>query len=199
MKLPRRACLLLALIAPLSLPAQEASDSRTREIEAIVAHPIYAQAYSCSEHPAGDLPYVGEDLGQDCSILKMVEADGRELTKEYKNDGYRNEDYYGWGQDVLSPCDCVVTRVLINPITNEPGKLGKPPASIIRLRREDGVMFSMAHISDPLVKKDQKVKAGQVIAKVGNNGYGRAPHIHIGAWKEKDALQIRWDLKNLKF
>ncbi|WP_162253620.1 M23 family metallopeptidase [Lysobacter sp. Root690] len=191
---------LVALILATSLPlsAQEASDSTKREIEAVKAHAIYKEFFSCSEHAAGDLPYLGDDLGQDCSITRTVDLDGRELTREYKDQGFRNEDYFGWGQQVLSPCDCVVTKILINPVTNEPGKFGKPPASMILLRRADGVRFALAHIQDPAVKKDDAVKAGQVIAKVGNNGYGRAPHIHIGAWKDKDAFQIRWDLKTLK-
>ena len=38
--------------------------------------------------------------------------------------------------------------------------------------------------------------AGQVVARVGNNGYGRSPHIHIGAWKGENPYQIRWDLRS---
>ena len=37
--------------------------------------------------------------------------------------------------------------------------------------------------------------SGQVVAKVGNNGYSRHPHIHIGAWKGNEPLQIRFDLR----
>jgi len=52
-----------------------------------------------------------------------------------------------------------------------------------------------AHIADVRVKEGDSVKAGQPIAKVGNNGFGRAPHIHIGAFKGEMPLQIRWDLR----
>ena len=46
------------------------------------------------------------------------------------------------------------------------------------------------------VARGDTVRAGQVVARVGNNGYGRNPHIHIGAWKGETPYQIRWDLRS---
>lgn len=193
------AILCVLALAPLHLHAQEeASDSRNRAIASIEAHAIFDETFTCSQHPAGELRSVGDDLGQDCVIEKMADTDGRLFPRTFQNDGYRNEDWYGWNQPVLSPCDCTVQAVRVNPVTNEPGKHGKPPASFILLMRADGTKFLLAHVNDPKVAKDQRVSAGEVIAKVGNNGYGRSPHIHIGAWKGKDALQIQWDLKTTK-
>jgi len=34
---------------------------------------------------------------------------------------------------------------------------------------------------------------GQVIAQVGNNGRSHHPHIHVGAYKDTEPLQIRFD------
>ena len=51
-----------------------------------------------------------------------------------------------------------------------------------------------AHVRDVVVSIGDPVKAGDVVAKVGNNGYSRHPHIHIGAWKGDTPLQIRFDL-----
>ena len=52
-----------------TVQAQErASDSRTRDIDAVLAHPPFAVPYVCAEHPAGALPSVGDDLGQDCMV-----------------------------------------------------------------------------------------------------------------------------------
>ena len=68
---------------------------------------------------------------------------------------------------------------------------------MIQFRNADGVIVVFAHVTEIAVKVGDTVKAGQVVAKVGNNGVARAPHIHIGAYREADAvpLQIRWDLR----
>ena len=47
------------------------------------------------------------------------------------------------------------------------------------------------------VKVGDTVKAGDIVAKVGNNGTSFMPHIHIGAWKDKEPLQISFDLKKM--
>lgn len=186
-------------IAGISAPsmAQKATDSRLRTIDQFLAHPLFREAYSCSEHAAAELPYLGDDLGQDCVVQQLVEKDDRAFMRPYATDGLSNEDWYGWNKAVLSPCDCSVVTVEMNPVTNDPGKTGKPPASSIELKTADGVSVVLAHIQRPVVKKGDSIKAGQVIASVGNNGYSRAPHIHIGAWLGHDALQIRWDQRKI--
>ena len=35
-----------------------------------------------------------------------------------------------------------------------------------------------------------QVRVDEKIAVVGNNGYGRAPHVHIGAWLGETPLQV---------
>ena len=57
----------------------------------------------------------------------------------------------------------------------------------------------MAHLVDFRVKAGDRVTAGQLIALDGNNGMARNPHVHVGAWRQKDnmPLQIRWDLRAL--
>lgn len=188
----------LLICTAVSTRAQDASDSSKREISSVLAHAIHSGSFTCTQHGAGEIPYLGDDLGQDCLIQKFVESDGRLFARTHQRDGYRNEDWHGWNQIVLSPCRCIVESVSINPVVNRPGKLGKPPASSIVLLREDGVRFSLSHITDPSVAKGDQVQPGDSIARVGNNGYSRAPHIHIGAYKGRDGLQIQWDLKTVK-
>jgi murein DD-endopeptidase MepM/ murein hydrolase activator NlpD len=84
-----------------------------------------------------------------------------------------------------------------NPVDNKPGILGESRAAGIELERDDGVHFALGHIQKPKVRAGDRVKAGDIIAKIGNNGYARSPHLHIGAWKAKTALQIRWDLSKM--
>jgi peptidase M23-like protein len=177
--------------------AQKASDSTKRAIGQYLAHPLFSEYYSCSEHAAGELPYLGDDLGQDCTVGEFVDKDGRAFIRTYATDGLRNEDWYGWNKEVLSPCDCEVVHVSVNPITNEPGRTGRPPASSIELKSPDGTHVVIAHIQALAVKVGDQIKAGTPIARVGNNGFSRIPHIHIGAWRGNDALQIRWDQKQI--
>jgi hypothetical protein len=173
----------LALAAPV----------RPAEIEAVIAHPPMDGFFTCSEHWNGQLQTLGDALGRDCMIERLVTESGRTWTRPYATDGMTNEDWFSWGVAVLSPCDCVVLKVYENPVQNSPGVLGKPPASHLVLRRDDGVYFLLAHTQLASVTVGQRVAYGEPIAKVGNNGFGRSPHVHMGAWKDDQPLQIRWD------
>ncbi len=51
----------------------------------------------------------------------------------------------------------------------------------------DGVRYGFAHLSKRLVKKDQPVLCGQIIASSGNTGQSTGPHLHftvkkLGVW-----------------
>lgn len=70
-------------------------------------------------------------------------------------------------------------------------------ASSITFLRNDGVRVLYAHIKDISVVEGDAIKAGDVVAQVGNNGYARHPHIHVGAWKGNVPLQIRFDLREM--
>jgi murein DD-endopeptidase MepM/ murein hydrolase activator NlpD len=49
----------------------------------------------------------------------------------------------------------------------------------ITIRNDDGTEVIYAHSRRLLVKKGQTVKAGQVIAEVGNTGFSYGPHLHL--------------------
>jgi Peptidase family M23 len=163
------------------------------EISAVLAQPVFDQVYSCTEHWQGNLKGLGDELGTDCSIQELVPINGRMWLRAYRGNGRKNSDWYGWGKNVLSPCTCEVTKINGNPGVNQPGITGKPPASFLVLKREDGVFFLLAHVAKVRVKLGDQLQSGQVIAQVGNNGYARQPHIHIGAWRGEEPLQIRFD------
>ena len=168
----------------------------TAPIEAVIIHPLFAANYACSEHWEGQLKYPGDSLGSDCMVFGGLAADGGSgFSKTYKTDGLTNEDWYGWGEAVLAPFDSVVEKIHINPVVNTPGKLGKPPASFVIFKHSDGTRVMLAHVADVSVKEGDPITAGKPFGKVGNNGFGRAPHIHVGAWREKTPLQIRFDLR----
>jgi len=168
------------------------------QIEQAMLAPLFAASFMCSEHWAGQLKYPGDALGQDCMVtggLDESQGETAGFARLYRGDGSRNEDWYGWGEPVLAPLDGVVQKVNVNPVVNNPGTLGKPPASFIVVTAADGTSVLMAHVAHIRVKEGDKVTAGQQLAVIGNNGFGRAPHIHVGAFRENSPLQIRWDLR----
>ena len=181
------------LLALFTLPAIALTDSET---VAVVAHPPFATYYTCSEHSANLDLGPGDALGSDCVVQEFPEETDRYWLRSHVGDGTRNEDWYGWRERVLSPCDCIVSDVHVNKITNTPGKMTPGRASSVQLRREDGVNFVIAHVREIDVAVGDSVQYGQPLARVGNNGYSRHPHIHLGAWKEDEPLQVRFDLRH---
>jgi murein DD-endopeptidase MepM/ murein hydrolase activator NlpD len=57
------------------------------------------------------------------------------------------------------------------------------------------VVIVYGHVADITVKAGDVVRAGDVVARVGNDGVSRSPHLHVGAYRVTDSmpLQIRWD------
>lgn len=164
-------------------------------IHEVTLSPIYAQDFVCMEHYAGQIPYAGDALGTDCMIVGGVNGDSG-YVRPYRTDGRTNADWYGYGANVLSPTDGVIAGVLSKTEVNTPGTMGKPPAAMVQIRRSDGIVVTLAHLAAIRVKRGDPVRAGDVLGVVGNNGFARAPHTHVGAWREATAepLQIRWDL-----
>lgn len=157
------------------------------QIDEIVIYPVFPKSFTSSEHPAGQLP----SLGRDCIVTKFVDG----WMRAYSGDGTRNEDWYGWHTDVLAPFDGEVEDVYINPKTNEPGMIDQSRSSSIVFRRDDDTRVVFAHVRNIVVQKGEFVRAGDIVCKVGNNGYSRHPHIQIGAWNGNKPLQIRFDLR----
>jgi hypothetical protein len=181
---------------PIALIVSElcSGPARPAEINSVLAHPVFRQAYACIEHGAESLKWsLGDALGTDCFIEKQIEVDGRTWPRLYKDKGERNEDWYGWQEEVLSPCSCEVIDLHVNLVTNSPGVMGKEQASNLKLKRADGVVFVIVHFDKPRAHVGEKIVEGQVIAQVGNNGLSHHPHIHIGAYKGQEPLQIRFD------
>lgn len=147
-----------------------------------------------AEHAVGEGEELGDALGGDCIVVEMVEVDKRMWARTHKGDGLRNEDWFGWRDEVLAPFDGVVVRVTPEPPVNEPGIMGKGPAAFVAVARADGVNVVLAHLTEISASAGDKVVAGQRIGLVGNNGQSRHPHVHLGAWKAKTPLQIRFNL-----
>lgn len=86
-------------------------------IEAVIIHPPVRKAFVASEHPEGELDWLGDALGMDFIVVWFVDG----WTRSYKGDGKANSDWFGWNEDVLAPCDGVVRLVTESVGTNTPG------------------------------------------------------------------------------
>lgn len=168
------ACVLAPARAELPSPPGPESADASAAIEQVLAHPLFRERYMCAEHAVGELPFPGDDLGQDCVIAAFDEASPGGFLKLYRTDGASNEDWYGWNRPVHSPCDCEVVQLHVNPTTNVPGEPVPGRASGIVLKAADGTMFAVAHLQGFVVDAGAQVKAGERIGFVGNNGYARA-------------------------
>jgi len=194
----RTTTLLLLALAGLPHHTLLAADATPGQIGQVLTHPLFAEPYVCSEHADGELTHLGDDLGQDCMIATFGEDNAGSFPRLYRTDGAKNEDWFGWNRPVQSPCDCEVVAIHVNPLTNQPGRPDPSRASSVILKAADGTMFAVAHLQAMIVTKGARVRAGDPIGQVGNNGYARAPHVHIGAWRGKEALQIRWNQREMQ-
>jgi hypothetical protein len=187
-----------ALLAASPLAAAQQPLPGQGPIRQVLVHPLFKDPYLCSEHAAGELPHPGDALGQDCMVAAFDDAQPVQFQRLYRTDGRANQDWYGWDKPVHAPCDCEVVQVHVNPVTNLPGQPAQSRASGVVLKRDDGILIALGHLQGLTVKTGDTVKAGAVVGAVGNNGYARAPHVHIGAWQGKQALQIRWDQRAMQ-
>lgn len=165
-------------------------------IETVHISPVYREHFVCSEHADGSMEYAGDALGTDCMVMGGLDRrQGVAFGRLFRTDGKANEDWYGWGVDVLAPFDGKIRAVLANHGVNTPGTFGRPPAGMILFERDDGVVVVYAHVAAIKVKAGDSISAGQAVASVGNNGVSRSPHIHVGAYRGDLPLQVRWDLR----
>jgi len=185
----------VASIALLAIARSAQSGSETQVIEQIEIAPLFYLPFACIEHPEGQLSDPGDALGSDCLVVGGLRGPSPGLMRFYEGTGVHNEDWFGWHAEVHAPFDGIVKDIAINPVTNDPGKQGHPPASYISVQRSDSTVVIYAHIASASARVGERVMAGQVIALVGNNGTAKAPHIHVGAFLGKTPLQIRWNLR----
>lgn len=160
----------------------------------VLIHPVFEGEVHTREHTYNSNLRLGDQLARDFMALKVGD-DG--IPRAYKpgTNGERNEDWYGWREDVFAPFDGRVVRVERPDTTNTPGVMNREAQpGLIFFENDEGVTVLYAHVREIAVGEDQRIEAGEVVAKVGNNGNSRAPHVHVGAWQRETPLQIQVDL-----
>ncbi len=203
---PLHAIALAAILAPPTpgpTPTPIAAHSDT--IEAVTIHPPVAALFQCSEHPLGAEDHVPDALGADCVVVRRDGGPDGNLLSLYTGDGTRNEDWHSWRQPLLAPFDGVVIGVQINPETTLPGVMGSGRSSAVGFQLlVDGeptdIHVAYVHVREVTVSQGDTVRAGDPVARIGNNGWSFHPHVHVGAFRgelmSEDAvpLQVRMDL-----
>ena len=210
---PHLSAVLLAFACAPAAQTEAQAGSPSTTIDAVVIHPPVAATFTCSEHPLGSEDHAGDALGADCVVYRH---DGGPLGKFdhfYTGDGTRNEDWFGWNEPLLAPFDGVVRLILQNPVLNKPGTRGPDPAMSILFERlgdpaNAPVQVGYVHVQDIKVQVGDTVRAGQVVARIGNSGNAMFPHVHVGAMRgdlvkamsgkgasgDVVPLQVRFDL-----
>jgi murein DD-endopeptidase len=99
----------------------------------------------------------------------------------------RNEDYWGYGEDILAVADGEVIRVVDGIEDNTPHQLPQPVTldnilgNYIVLRIAPNRYVTYAHLQKGSVKvaPQQQVRRGTIMARLGNSGQATAPHLHL--------------------
>lgn len=98
------------------------------------------------------------------------------LKKEELHDGL--DIAVAEGTEVVAIKSGVVTE------TRTSATLGK----LVKFHTEDGYEVMYAHLSEVLVKKGDKIRQGQAVARSGNTGLSTGPHLHYSVWKDGTLL-----------
>jgi len=103
--------------------------------------------------------------------------------KSYKNSGDYPEDYYCYNKNILASADGVVEEVVDGIPDNIIGSqnLRQNWGNTIIIKHYEALYSKYSHIKQGSikVKKGQLVKAGDILAQVGNSGRSPVPHLHF--------------------
>jgi murein DD-endopeptidase MepM/ murein hydrolase activator NlpD len=100
----------------------------------------------------------------------------------YKNDGKLNEDYVGYGKEVIAPANGTVVEVIDGIRENSPGmrnqyaQIGN--AIVIQHSSKEYSVLAFLKQGSIRVKVGDKITRGQVLAQCGNSGYATEPVLH---------------------
>ena len=110
--------------------------------------------------------------------------------------GAKQRGLHNDGVNIAAPSGASV-RAAENGIVVYSGNELLGYGNMVLVRHADGLMTAYGHNQTLLVQKGQKIRRGQVIAKVGSTGNVSAPQLHFEIRKGKNAVNPAKFIKNL--
>jgi murein DD-endopeptidase MepM/ murein hydrolase activator NlpD len=119
----------------------------------------------------------------------------------WKTDGKVNDDYYAFGQHIYAPCNGKVIAVTDGIADNTPGIMNAEDltGNTIIIKTNKNEYLLLAHFKNQTirVRKDDKIKKGQLLGLCGNSGNSSEPHLHlhmmnVAGSKEAEGIQVRF-------
>jgi Peptidase family M23 len=170
--------------------------------------------------PADRIPSHGTDLFGQRYAYDLIRTDRRRGfhvhpagTLHWVLVGGRTQDSYGWGQPVHAAVDGVVVQAMdgvperrwLHPVreswaavktTVGVARHGLDPARVAGnhvITATGGTYALYAHLApgSVAVTRGQRVRAGEVLGRVGHSGNSTAPHLHFHLMDSPDPLQAR--------
>jgi murein DD-endopeptidase MepM/ murein hydrolase activator NlpD len=119
----------------------------------------------------------------------------------------KNEDYPVFNQNIYSPIEGYVVKVIDNIPDNEPFSEDFPynTGNTVVIQQNDLYML-LGHMKKGsiVVKVGDNIHSGDLIGSVGNSGWTERPHTHMQLMKSKTTkywsgigIQIRFENRNL--
>jgi murein DD-endopeptidase MepM/ murein hydrolase activator NlpD len=103
--------------------------------------------------------------------------------ESFLRDGMRNEDYFAYGKEVLAPADGIVVTAIDGVPDNKPSA-PNPSSSLgnsLVLKHGELEYSVLCHLQPHsiFVSVGDHVKVGQTLARCGNSGNSKSPHLHF--------------------
>ncbi|GAB5526180.1 MAG: hypothetical protein Roseis2KO_40520 [Roseivirga sp.] len=121
------------------------------------------------------------DYAQQKTAFDLVMTNEKNLS--YKTTGQTNEDYYVFGQEIITPAAGEVVQVVDGIKDNVPGVMNSlyVPGNtvIIKTANDEYLFFAHFKQSSIVVKQGQQVQQGQLLGLCGNSGNSSEPHLHF--------------------
>jgi hypothetical protein len=119
--------------------------------------------------------------------------------KIYDGDGKKLEQHYAFGQDVLAVADGTVVSIHDGMPDETPFQMMLPKAKedyggnhvILKIAPNVFAIYGHLQRGSVTVKVGDSVKAGVLLAKIGNTGPSEGPHLHFGLSNKPNFLSGR--------